>query len=116
MKVAIIGSRSFTDYELLKEKCDTILSNSRSVTVVSGGARGTDRLAERYAEEKNIPVEVYKADWDLHGRSAGMKRNLTMLKACTHVIAFWDGKSPGTLHMIDKANNLGKQLRIIRFT
>ena len=116
MKVAIIGSRSFTNYEFLKEKCDTILSNTKSVTVVSGGARGTDRLAEKYAAEKNIPVEVYKANWELHGRSAGMKRNLTMLKACTHVIAFWDGKSPGTLHMIDKANNLGKQLRIIRFS
>lgn len=33
MKVAIIGSRSFNDYELLKDK----LSGINATTVVSGG-------------------------------------------------------------------------------
>ena len=115
MKIAIIGSRSFTDYELFKAKCDTILSNSKSITIISGGAKGTDRLAERYAAEKNIPIHIYKANWDLHGKSAGMKRNVLMLNDCTHVIAFWDGNSPGTLHMISQARINGKILRVIKF-
>jgi hypothetical protein len=115
MKVAIIGSRSLTNYELFKVKCDTILSSSKSITIISGGAKGTDRLAERYAAEKNIPILIYKADWDLHGRSAGMKRNTLMLNDCTHVIAFWDRNSPGTLHMINQSRICGKKLRIIKF-
>jgi len=115
MKIAIIGSRSFTDYELFKVKCDTILSNSKSITIISGGAKGTDRLAEKYAAEQNIPILIYKANWDLHGKSAGMKRNVLMLNDCTHVIAFWDGNSPGTLHMISQARINGKGLRVIKF-
>ena len=115
MKIAIIGSRSLTDYELFKAKCDTILSNSESITIISGGARGTDRLAEKYAAEKSIPILVYKANWDLHGKRAGMKRNVLMLNDCTHVIAFWDGNSPGTLHMISQAQINGKGLRVIKF-
>jgi len=115
MKIAIIGSRSFTDYELFKVKCDAILSNSKSITIISGGAKGTDRLAEKYAAEKSIPILVYKANWDLHGKSVGMKRNVLMLNACTHVIAFWDGNSPGTLHMISQARINGKGLRVIKF-
>jgi len=115
MKIAIIGSRSFTDYELFKAKCNAILSNSKSITIISGGAKGTDRLAEKYAAEKNIPILIYKANWDLHGKSAGMKRNVLMLNDCTHVIAFWDGNSPGTLHMISQARINAKKLRVIKF-
>jgi len=115
MKIAIIGSRSFTDYELFEAKCNTILSNSKSITIISGGAKGTDRLAQKYAIEKNIPILVYKANWELHGKSAGMKRNVLMLNDCTHVIAFWDGNSPGTLHMISQARINKKKLRVIKF-
>ena len=115
MRVAIIGSRSFTDYELFKLKCDTILSSADSITIISGGAKGTDRLTERYAAEKHIPILIYKANWDLHGRSAGMKRNNQMLNDCTHVIAFWDSHSPGTLHMINQSRTSGKKIRVIKF-
>jgi len=115
MKIAIIGSRTLTNYELFKAKCDTILSNSKSITIISGGAKGTDRLAEKYAAEKCIPILIYRANWDLHGKSAGMKRNILMLNDCTHVIAFWDGNSSGTLHMISQARINGKKLRVIKF-
>ena len=115
MKIAIIGSRTFTNYELFKLKCDNILSNSKSITIISGGAKGTDRLAEKYAAEKSIPILIYRANWDLHGKSAGMKRNMLMLNDCTHVIAFWDGNSPGTLHMINQTRINGKKIRIIKF-
>ena len=113
MKVAIIGSRDFSDYRLLKQKCNLILSGSESFTILSGGARGTDRLAERYAREKDIPILIYKPDWIEHGRKAGMIRNNQILLFCTHVIAFWDGKSPGTKHMIIQSKILGKKLRIV---
>ena len=113
MFVAIIGSRDFTNYEYLKYKCDQILNQSKGITIISGGARGTDRMAERYATEKNLPIVIMKADWIQNGKSAGMIRNRLMLKVATHVIAFWDYQSPGTKHMIESAKRLKKQTRII---
>jgi len=113
MKVAIVGSRSFQNYELLKERCDYFLCNSYGVTIISGGAAGADKLAEKYAAERKFPIEVYKADWKTHGRKAGMIRNITMLENCSHVIAFWDGKSPGTASMIEGAKY--KFLRVVKY-
>ena len=116
MKLAIIGSRNFQDYKLLKSKCDFFLGRSfdNEIVIISGGAKGADQLAERYARENNMELQVFKADWDAHGRSAGMKRNLVVQRECTHVIAFWDGKSPGTNHMIQ---TIGKEkpIRVINF-
>ena len=45
MKVAVIGSRSFTDYDLVI----SILDEFDISAVVSGGAKGADSLGEKYA-------------------------------------------------------------------
>ena len=113
MNVAIIGSREFDDYELLKKKCDYMLQNIQCPTIISGGAKGCDRLAERYANENNFPLIIHKPNWDLDGRGAGMKRNIVMLKDCSHVIAFWNGISPGTKHMIRFAKIYKRVIRIV---
>jgi len=109
MKVAVVGSRSFKNYKLLKSKLDTY----RGITlIISGGAIGADSLAERYAEEKNIKIKVYKADWDLYGSSAGFLRNIKVIDNCEKLIAFWDGRSNGTNHSITLAKAKNKPYRI----
>lgn len=113
IQIAIIGSRTFSDYHTFSKKCTSILSNLTSFTIISGGARGTDTMAERYASENNIPILIYRADWDNDGKSAGMKRNMAMLNDSTHVIAFWDSKSSGTRHMIYNAQHQHLKIRII---
>lgn len=70
----VVGSRSFNDYKLMKEKLDKLLVNQSSVLIVSGGARGADALAEQYAKERCYPCEVFPANWST-GRSAGYVRN-----------------------------------------
>lgn len=115
MYVAIIGSRTFTDYQLLKDKCLRVLSKSKDVTIISGGAKGADTLAERFATEFKLPMVVIRADWQKHGRSAGMIRNNQVLSFATHVIAFWNGESKGTSNMITNAINQKKEIRIIHF-
>ena len=70
-RVIIAGSVSFQDYGLLRTKCDAILSEKQrthSIVVVSGTARGADRLGERYAKEKGYQLRQFPADWDTHGR------------------------------------------------
>ena len=115
MKVIIAGGRNFRDYDKLKESCDNILVNQKEVEIVSGTAAGADILGERYAQEKGYEVKKFPAQWDLYGKSAGYKRNQQMAEYADGLIAFWDGKSKGTKHMIDIANKMGLKVRVIRY-
>jgi len=115
MKVIIAGGRNFNDYDKLRESCDNILINQEEVEVVSGTASGADTLGERYAQEKGYKIEKFTAQWDLYGKSAGYKRNQQMADYADGLIAFWDGKSKGTKHMIDIATNKGLKVRVVRY-
>lgn len=123
----IIGSRTFTDYNLMKEKTDhmlSVVSKDMKITIVSGGADGADKLAERYAKEKGYRLLIFPADWS-KGKRAGYERNERMHKflkdvsdehdAKRGIIAFWDGKSRGTAHSFELANKYGNPIRVIRF-
>lgn len=114
-KVIVAGSRDFNDYELLKPKLDALLQNKDSVQIVSGGARGADSLGEQYAKEKSLDLKIFPADWDYYGKSAGFKRNSEMAQYADALVAFWDGKSKGTEHMINLAKRNGLQVRIVNF-
>jgi len=115
LKVIIAGSRTFSDYNLLKKELDKILGNIPGITIVSGGARGADRLGEKYARERGFRLEVYPADWERFGKSAGYRRNEKMARIADMLVAFWDGKSPGTRHMIRVMREKGKKVIIIKF-
>lgn len=115
MNLIVAGGRDFTNYRLLKKKLDFLLSNTdkEEVTILCGMARGADLLGKRYAEENNIDVWEYPADWS-KGKSAGYLRNSDMADVGTHLVAFWNG-SKGTKHMIDLATNKGLVVRVIRY-
>jgi hypothetical protein len=109
MKVAVVGSRNFQDYDLLKQ----ILAEYEITEIVSGGAKGADSLGEKYAKEHNLPIEIFKPDWKRLGRGAGPARNKTIVENADFVIAFWDGVSKGTQSSINIAKKLNKALRIV---
>lgn len=113
MKVIIAGSRTFNDYNLLKLNCDKTLSLFPEIEIVSGTANGADKLGERYANEKGYTIKQFPAEWDKYGKSAGYKRNEQMAKYSDVLIAFWDGKSKGTKHMIDLAERYKLKVVII---
>lgn len=118
MKVIIAGGRDFEDYELLKAELNLILCirvMREDLEIVSGGAKGADALGERYAKEYNVPVKVFKADWNKHGKAAGPIRNAEMAKYAQGCIVFWDGKSNGTWNMIQAARNHSLILYIINY-
>lgn len=115
-RIIIAGSRTFTDYELLCTKMDRICSNlGDEVEVVSGGARGADLLGEKWAKGRGHPVKLFPAEWDRFGHSAGYQRNKLMAAYATHLVAFWDGKSRGTQHMIECAIHHHLGIRVVRF-
>jgi hypothetical protein len=110
MKVAVIGSRNFNDYEEVKQ----VLSNIKITLLVSGGAKGADTLGQKYAEEHNIETKIFLPDWEKYGKKAGFLRNSDIINESELVVAFWDGLSKGTLDSIKKAEKKGKNILIIR--
>lgn len=115
MKVIIAGSREFNDFELLCKVCDKILSSQKNVEVVSGTARGADRLGERYAKERGYSIKQFPADWAALGRAAGYVRNSEMGDYGDALILFWNGTSMGSKNMNDVAIRKGLKIRIINF-
>lgn len=117
-KIIIAGGRDFMDYNLLKEKTNKILQEKRvshKIVIISGCARGADTLGLRYASENAFDVEEYPANWDKYGKKAGYMRNVEMAENADALIAFWDGKSKGTKHMIDIATEKNLPIRVIRY-
>ena len=105
-KLIIAGGREFKDYKALQDAmADWIRDNGPPYIIISGGARGADTLAEQWAEEHDTLIHIYPAQWDLYGRSAGYRRNEQMAKEGNYLLAFWDGESRGTKHMIDLMND-----------
>lgn len=111
MKVGVIGSRGFKDYDLVVKT----LSKMDISLIVSGGAIGADTLGERYAKENNIETKIFLPDWKTHGKSAGFIRNTDIINESEIIVAFWDGVSRGTKDSIDKANKLEKQVIIVNY-
>jgi hypothetical protein len=101
MRTIIAGGRTFNDFQLLCKICNSVPWTI--TTVVSGGANGADKLGEQYAVLNSLDIKLYLADWKLHGNSAGFKRNKLMSENADALVAFWDGTSRGTKHMIEIA-------------
>lgn len=109
MRTIIAGSRNVDSYDTVKEAVSkaAIHAGISITTIVSGNARGVDQLGEKYAIDNGIPLVLYPADWDRHGKSAGYKRNVQMAENADALIAIWDGESKGTGHMISIAKEHG---------
>lgn len=115
-RVIIAGGRDFQDYAYLKQTMDRLLINiTDEIAVVCGEARGADLLGKRYAKERGYVVHSYPADWNTYGKAAGFVRNKEMAKTADALVAFWDGKSSGTKHMIETANQFGLKVRIKKY-
>lgn len=117
-KVIVAGGRKFNDYNLLKSKLDVILAEKRKthqIYIISGMAKGADTLGEQYASENGFTVLGFPAEWNLYGKSAGILRNEEMAKVGDALIAFWDGESPGTKHMIETARDKRLLVRVIKY-
>ncbi len=107
MKVAIIGSRSINiNIEKYIPK--------NATTIISGGAKGVDRLAETYADENNINKIIFKPEYSKYGKQAPLLRNRLIVQNADIIIAIWDGKSSGTQFTIEYAKKIGKIIKVFK--
>lgn len=112
MKTIIAGSRSIADPETVAAAVEA--SGFEIAEVVSGCCRGVDKLGEKWAEDRGLPVKRFLANWGKHGKSAGPIRNREMAEYADALIAIWDGKSRGTANMIEEAEKRG--LKVFVYT
>jgi hypothetical protein len=108
--VLVCGSRDWRDGEAIKH---ALMRLPLGTTVMHGGARGADRLADTIASGLGFDVREYPADWKGLGRSAGAMRNLAMLdEGPDLVLAFWKDGSRGTALTISEANRRGIEVEV----
>lgn len=133
MKLAIVGSRDYPDLNQVTAYIDFVCSEQEQYRIapsidaegypepgydpmpvlVSGGARGVDQWAVNYgAKAWNLKSMVFPAEWDKHGKRAGIVRNGQIVQVADFIVAFWDGESRGTKSTIDLALKARKHLEV----
>lgn len=106
MKIAIVGSRS-----VIVKNIDTYISDCDEI--VSGGAKGVDACAAEYARKHGIKLTEFLPSYERYGRAAPIVRNKEIVDYTDKIIVFWDGKSKGSLSVIQYAKKVGKMCEII---
>lgn len=114
-KVVVAGTRDFDQYVLLEKELDDFLKGKGSVEIVSGTARGADRLGEKYARTRGYGLKLFPAEWEMLGRGAGHIRNAEMGKYADACVIFWDGISRGTKGMIEVAKRNKLDLLVVKY-
>lgn len=112
-RVAIVGSRTFPDLAAVRRYVGILPADW---LVISGGAPGPDTVAVEAARARGLRVEEIAADWLQHGNAAGMIRNAELVKRATLVVAFYDGRSPGTRNTIERALRAGVRVIVHYYT
>lgn len=132
MKIIIAGGREFSNFLLLCNVCDYLFQNLDEVEIISGMARGADKLGHYYAKMRGYNVIEKPAPWsDVQGKSsrelrmndrgekywmlAGTFRNKEMADEADCLILFWDGKSKGSRDMLHIASKRGLKIKIIKY-
>ena len=117
-RVIVAGSRDFDDKRLMHERLTHFLGKriaNMNVTIISGGARGADKLGERWGAKFAQDVHRIAAPWDTFDKQAGYMRNEVMAQVADACVVFWDGESKGTAGMIAQAKAAGIPVRVVRY-
>ena len=139
IKILISGSRAWDWQTVFNKAMVDVLSEiqyhypvaSKYIEIIHGGCRGTDTMADSFANTFGLKKKVFPADWNnmktervsvgtTHGgaqynKLAGLNRNMEMLKyantfandvdgiAKCFLIAFQVNKSRGTQYTLNEA-------------
>ncbi len=110
MRVAIVGSRRFSEPSRVSDYVNALPPRA---SIITGSASGVDAAATKAARVKGIPVQVIPASFDEMAdvrRSAA--RNQRLVDACDVLVAFWDGSSKGTRATVERALDSGKEVHV----
>ena len=110
MRVAIVGSRHFSDPGRVTDYVNSLPARA---SIITGSASGVDAAATKAAREKGVPVQVIPASFDeLADTAKSAVRNQRLVDACDVLVAFWDGSSKGTRTTVERALDSGKEVHV----
>jgi len=111
MRVIVCGSRGWSDGGVIESDLAALVAGT---TIVHGGARGADSLAEEAARGLRRPTEAHPANWARYGKSAGPRRNAEMVEAGADLCLAYrlDGPSRGTDDMVQRCRAHGILVRV----
>ena len=115
--IGVVGGRDFDDYRMMKRILNPHLKELQKrfrVVIVSGGAMGADKLAEKYARKNQLEIIIFPADWSI-GPRAGPERNKKIVAQSDELFAFWDGESKGTRSTITISQKQNKSVTIVSY-
>lgn len=112
-KIVVAGGRTYTNTGMVFICLEKIVQ--KGDVIISGHAKGVDMMGELYAQKNNLACEIYPAEWDKYGRSAGPRRNEQMAQVADKVVVFWNFKSRGTKNMVEMAKKYKKELFIFDY-
>ena len=107
MKLLIVGSRTIENFDL------TLHVPKEVSTVISGGAKGIDSIAERFADMKGLSKYIIRPLYQIYGKAAPLKRNEEMVELADAILIIWDGKSKGASYTLEYAKAKGKPYTLI---
>ena len=107
LKVAVVGSRQ-ADGQAVRQILRYLPANASEI--VSGGAQGVDALAAQVAALLGLPMRIVPPDFDHDGKKV---RNTASVRYADLVLAFWDGASHGTQHVVAECIRQQKPVRLI---
>jgi hypothetical protein len=107
-RLGIVGSRHFPIRSVVQ---NFVRSLPPETVIVSGGAAGVDSWAVETGNALGLNTIVFNADWRL-GRKAGPVRNTRIVRSIDELVAFWDGRSRGTLNAVVQAVNANVPVRV----
>lgn len=110
MRVAIVGSRRYSEPERVSEYVNTLPARA---SIITGSASGVDAAATKAARARGIPIQVMPASFDeAADASKSAARNQRLIDACDVLVAFWDGSSKGTRTTVERALDAGKEVHV----
>ena len=120
MRIVVTGSRDYPNEERVRQELTDLFEDYYVADIAQGGAAGADEFARTWANDQvsgsiyQTTCVTYEADWEVYGKAAGPRRNELMIDTFKPelVLAFWDGKSKGTLHCLSYAVSKGIDVRI----
>ena len=105
MRILVCGGRDFFDYPYV---CEVLKKyEGKATVVITGSGRGADKLGEEWADDWELPLLRFPANWEYFGKAAGPIRNQQMLDEGKPdvVVAFPGGR--GTADMVRRAKSAG---------
>lgn len=115
VRIAITGSKGFTDKALFTVHLEEVLSHfdPESVELVTDMSPNLGRMVVDYAKVSGYPVKKFKADWKGLGQKAAELRDAEIGEYITHLMLFWNGTSEDVVCLRTHARQHKRKTKIV---